>query len=115
MPSTGCNFCLWTAGQGNRERSGPAGKLSRIRKCPADAAGDTRIARAGSRNSYSSDRLSGLNAGNRAETSLEVFLFQCVRIPLPEFTEREKRRGFRIRGFLREVHLIGPQDVLRKE
>ena len=112
MPSTGCNFCLWTAGQGNRERSGPAGKLSRIRKCPADAAGDTRIARAGSRNSYSSDRLSGLNAGNRAESPAEIFLSRVIRIPRPEFIKRKKRCGARVRTLLGETNLIGPQDVL---
>ena len=87
IPASGWNFRLWAAGQGNRERSGPAGKLCRNRKCQADASCDTRSARAGSRNSYSSDRLSGLDAGNRSEASLEVFLFQSVRIPRPEFTE----------------------------
>ena len=28
MPSTGCNFCLWTAGQGNREGPGRQGSLA---------------------------------------------------------------------------------------
>ncbi len=94
------------------ERARPGGKLCRIRKCPADAACDAAGARAGSRNSYSSDRLSGLDAGNRAESPAEIFLSRVIRIPRPEFIKRKKRCGARVRTLLGETDLIGPQDVL---